>query len=91
MKWITQEKARVDRIACPWLITRFVDLSPEFVFLRHDADWPTITDRTVLDFSNAELGYHSEYCSFEAIIGPLRPRTLHSPNWPSLSTPRLRE
>jgi len=68
MKWITREKARVDRIACPWLITRFVDSNPEFVFLRHDTDWPAITDGTVFDVPNAELGHHGEYCSFDAII-----------------------
>ena len=33
MKWITRERARVDRIACPWLITRFVDPAPEFLFV----------------------------------------------------------
>ena len=33
MKWVTRERARVDRIACPWLITRFVDPRPEFLFV----------------------------------------------------------
>lgn len=33
MKWITREKARVDRIACPWLITRFIDKEPTFLFV----------------------------------------------------------
>lgn len=68
MKWITREKARVDRIACSYLITRFVDPSPEFVFLKHDTDWPTITDGTVFDVPNAELGHYGDYCSFDAII-----------------------
>ena len=60
MKWITREKARVDLIACPWLITRFVDPSAELVFLRHDTEWPAITDGTVFDVPNAELGHHGE-------------------------------
>ena len=33
MKWVTREKARVDRIACPWLITRFIDKEPTFLFV----------------------------------------------------------
>ena len=33
MKWVTREKARVDRIACPWLIARFIDQSPQFLFV----------------------------------------------------------
>jgi hypothetical protein len=38
MKWVTQEKARVDRIACPWLITRFIDKEPTFLFVLGDSD-----------------------------------------------------
>jgi hypothetical protein len=68
MKWVTREKAKVDRIACPWLITKFVDLDPEFVFLPHDTNWSAITDGTVFDVPNAELGHHGEYCSFDPII-----------------------
>ncbi len=68
MKWITRERAKVDRIACPWLIKRFVDPNPEFAFLRHDTDWAAITDGTVFDVPNAELGHHGERCSFDAII-----------------------
>lgn len=69
MRWVTREKAKVDRIACPWLIRRFVDPSAEFVFLPHDTDWSAITDGTVFDVPSAELGHHGEYCSFDAIIG----------------------
>lgn len=68
MRWITREKAKVDRIACPWLIMRFIDPNPEFVFLRHDTDWSAITDGTVFDVPNAQLGHHGEYCSFDAIL-----------------------
>src|SRR6266849_2565983 len=68
MKWITREKAKVDRIACPWLIIKFVDSDAEFVFLPHDTNWSAITDGTVFDVPNAELGHHGEYCSFDAII-----------------------
>jgi hypothetical protein len=68
MKWVTREKAKVDRIACPWLITKFVDSDPEFVFLPHDTNWSAVTDGTVFDVPKAELGHHGEYCSFDAII-----------------------
>src|SRR5713226_7000475 len=68
MKWVTREKAKVDRIACPWLIGKFVDPAAEFVFLPHDTDWSAITDGTVFDVPNAELGHQGEYCSFDAII-----------------------
>src|SRR5712672_25773 len=62
MKWVTREKAKVDRIACPWLITKFIDSDPEFVFLPHDTNWPAITDGTVFDVPNADLGHHGEDC-----------------------------
>jgi len=68
MKWVTREKAKVDRIACPWLIRKFVDPAAEFVFLPHDTNWSAITDAIVFDVPNAELGHHGEYCSFDAII-----------------------
>ncbi len=69
MKWITREKAKVDRIACPWLIRKFVDSDAEFVFLPHDTNWSAITDGIVFDVPNAALGHHGEYCSFDAIVG----------------------
>jgi hypothetical protein len=68
MKWITREKAKVDRIACPWLIQKFVDPAAEFVFLPHTTDWAAIADGIVFDVPGAELGHHGEYCSFDAIV-----------------------
>jgi len=68
MKWVTREKARVDRIACPWLIARFVDPEAEFVFLPHDTEWSAIKDGVVFDVPGAELGHHGEYCSFDAFL-----------------------
>ena len=49
MKWITREKVKVDRVACPWLIRKFVDPKAEFVFLPHDTDWASIKDGIVYD------------------------------------------
>ncbi len=68
MRWMTREKAKVDRIACPWLIRKFIDTDAEFVFLPHDTDWSAITDGMVFDVPGAELGHHGEHCSFDAII-----------------------
>jgi sterol desaturase/sphingolipid hydroxylase (fatty acid hydroxylase superfamily) len=68
IKWITRENAKVDRIACPWLIRRFIDPSAEFLFLRHDTDWSAITEGKVFDVLNVELGHHADFCSFDAII-----------------------
>ena len=68
MRWVTREKAKVDRIACPWLIKKFVDPAAEFIFLPADTTWSAITDAIVFDVPNAELGHHGEYCSFDAIV-----------------------
>lgn len=68
MRWITREFAKVDRIACPWLIKKFVDPDAEFVFLPPDTDWQAITDGVVFDVPECELGHHGAECSFDAII-----------------------
>ena len=68
MRWITREKVKVDRVACPWLIRKFIDPEAEFVFLPHQTDWTGITDGTVFDVPNCELGHHGEGVSFDAIL-----------------------
>jgi hypothetical protein len=68
MKWITREKIKVDRVACPWLIKKFVDPEAEFVFLPHDTDWAKIDNGTVFDVPNCELGHHAEDVSFNSIL-----------------------
>jgi len=68
MKWITREKAKVDRVACPWLIRKFIDPQAEFVFLPADTDWSKITDGIVYDVPNCELGHRGEDVSFESIL-----------------------
>jgi hypothetical protein len=70
MKWVTREKARVDRIACPWLIARFIDREPTFLFV------PATEVRAVaaredaipFDVPGVELGHHGEHCSFDAFL-----------------------
>ncbi len=72
MKWITREKVRVDRVACPWLIRKFIDRKAEFVFLPPDTDWSKITDGIVYDVPDCELGHHGEDVSFDSILKKYR-------------------
>jgi hypothetical protein len=68
MKWITREKIKVDRVACPWLIRKFVDPEADFVFLPHRTDWSKIEAGIVFDVPNCELGHHGEDVSFNSIL-----------------------
>jgi hypothetical protein len=68
MKWITREKIKVDRVACPWLIRNFIDPEANFVFLPHDTNWSKIDHGTVFDVPNCELGHHGEHVSFNSIL-----------------------
>ena len=70
MKWITRERARVDRIACPWLISRFIDPAPHFLFVPA-ADVLAASKRESAipyDIPDVELGHHGRQCSFDAFI-----------------------
>jgi hypothetical protein len=70
MKWVTRERPKVDRIACPWLIKRFVDPDAEFLYVPTDQVQP-VAERehaTPYDVAGAELGHHGDECSFDAII-----------------------
>jgi hypothetical protein len=70
MKWITRERPKIDRIACPWLIARFVDRKPEFLFvpsgdvLRIAAE----TGAIPYDIPGVELSHVGELCSFDAFL-----------------------
>jgi protein-tyrosine-phosphatase len=70
MKWITRERARVDRIACPWLISRFIDPRPEFLFVPASqvVEHARRENAIPYDIPNAELGHHGPKCSFDAFI-----------------------
>jgi hypothetical protein len=70
LKWVTREKAHVDRIACPWLIRRFVDSDAEFLFVPADRVLQVAKEQsaTPFDAKGVELGHHGEFCSFDAII-----------------------
>lgn len=70
MKWITREHPKIDRIACPWLVTRFVDESPEFLYVP-TGDVMRIANETgaiPYDVPGVELGHHDNRCSFDAFI-----------------------
>lgn len=70
MKWVTREKAKVDRIACPWLIRNFVDHDAEFLFVPADTVLAVAEEKGAIPFDvpGVELGHHGEECSFDAII-----------------------
>jgi len=70
MKWITRERVKVDRVACPWLIKKFVDSQAEFIFVPADKVQSEAQrlGATPFDVSGAELGHHGKECSFEAIL-----------------------
>jgi hypothetical protein len=70
MKFVTREHAKVDRIACPWLIRRFVDPNAEFLFVAAD-DVQAVAKREgaiPFDVEGAELGHAGPCCSFDAVI-----------------------
>lgn len=70
MKWITREHVKVDRVACPWLINKFIDPKAEFLFVAAEnvLDEAKHTGATPYDIPDVELGHHDGKCSFEAII-----------------------
>lgn len=70
MKWITREHVKVDRVACPWLIKKFVDPDAEFIFVASGKVNEIVEKGGAIpyDTSGAELGHHGEFCSFDAIV-----------------------
>ena len=70
MRWITREKVKVDRVACPWLIRKFVDKQAEFIFAPVDKVMAEAKrlDAIPYDVKDVELGHHGKECSFEAIV-----------------------
>jgi len=70
MKWITREHVKVDRVACPWLIKKFVDRDAEFLFVPADQVMALAAREgaTPYDVKDVELGHHAKECSFEAIL-----------------------
>lgn len=70
MKWITRERPKIDRIACPWLVARFIDATPEFLYVP-GGDVMRVARETgaiPYDVPDVELGHHGDRCSFDAFI-----------------------
>jgi hypothetical protein len=70
MKWITRAHVHVDRVACPWLIKRFIDSQAEFLFVANDIVQETAEKEGAIpyDTTDAELGHKEGHCSFISII-----------------------
>lgn len=70
MKWVTRSHVHVDRVACPWLIQRFIDSEAEFIFVPTSQIKGIAADAGAIPFDapEVELGHHEGRCSFESII-----------------------
>ena len=70
MKWITRERPKIDRIACPWLIKNFVDKDAEFIYVSKDLvfDKAKDLDAVPYDIPGAEYSHYGEECTFDYII-----------------------
>jgi hypothetical protein len=70
MQWITRERPKIDRIACPWLIQKFIDKSPEFLYVPADQVLSIARETGALpyDIPGVELSHVGERCSFDAFI-----------------------
>ena len=71
MKWVTRQHVKVDRVACPWLIRRFIDPQAEFLFVPSDQVLAVAQEQqaTPFDVPGVELGHHGKQCSFDAFLG----------------------
>lgn len=70
MKWITRERPKIDRIACPWLIKRFVDKDAEFIYVPFDQVIPKAKELNAVPFDlpNVEYTHYGDHCTFDYII-----------------------
>ncbi len=70
MKWVTRARPKVDRVACPWILRRFVDPGAEFLFVPADRVLAVAAEEgaTPFDVPGVELGHSGDECSFDAIV-----------------------
>ena len=70
MKWVTRQNVKVDRVACPWVIKKFIDPEAEFLFVPADEVMTAAERQNAVPFDvpGVELGHHEGKCSFEAIV-----------------------
>ncbi len=74
MKWVTRERPKIDRIACPWLIARFIDKEPEFLYVPPDRVLAVARDQGAIpyDIPGVEMSHVGEKCSFDAFLAKYR-------------------
>ena len=74
MKWVTRERPKIDRIACPWLVARFIDRDPEFLFVPPGEVLAVACGGAAIpyDVPNVELSHVGELCSFDAFLRKYR-------------------
>ncbi|HYM04650.1 MAG TPA: chromate resistance protein ChrB domain-containing protein [Stellaceae bacterium] len=70
MKWVTRARPKVDRIACPWLVRRFIEPDAEILYVPADKvlDTAKVTGATPFDVPNVKFGHKGELCSFDAFM-----------------------
>ncbi|MGO4125260.1 chromate resistance protein ChrB domain-containing protein [Inquilinus sp. YAF38] len=74
MKWVTREHPKIDRIACPWLVARFIDEAPEFLYVPPERVLDTARETGAIpyDVPDVELSHVGEQCSFDAFLEKYR-------------------
>ena len=74
MRWVTRERPKIDRIACPWLVARFVDPDPEFLYVPADRVLVVAEEAGAIpyDIPGVELGHDGPLCSFDAFLKKYR-------------------
>jgi hypothetical protein len=74
MKWVTRERPKIDRIACPWLIARFIDNEPEFLYVPGNQVLETAerTGAIPYDIPQVKFSHVGEKCSFDAFLAEYR-------------------
>ncbi len=74
MKWVTRERPKIDRIACPWLIQRFIEPEPEFLYVPADRVLAVAAETRAIpyDIPGVELSHKGELCSFDAFLEKYR-------------------
>jgi hypothetical protein len=70
VKWVTREKVKVDRVACPWLIRKFIDPGAEFLFVPAERVLEVAASEQAVPFDvpGVEFGHHGKECSFDALV-----------------------
>src|SRR3989344_1602085 len=70
MKWVTRERPKIDRIACPWLIARFIDQTPEVLFVSTDEVLKVAEETGAIpyDIPGVEMSHEGELCSFDTFL-----------------------